>query len=160
MFMGIDIGKTGAVAFLTSEKGTYLEVHDMPVVDDVTSAIGLARLFASNNGPGLVAYVEYAQAMPGQGTVSMFHYGRSFGVVLGVLAAYQIPFELVRPSKWKKFMGLTGQDKKRLKERARALAQQWYPEAPLDLKKHHGRAEALLIARYGWRQLHPGMAKH
>ena len=135
MFMGIDIGATGAVAFLSGEKGVYFMVHDMPVVDGVTSAIGLARLFASNNGPGLVAYVEHAQAMPGQGTVSMFRYGRSFGVVLGVLAAYQIPFTLVRSNVWKKAMGLQGQDK----ERARAFAQQWYPEAPLNLKKHHVR---------------------
>ena len=44
-----------------------------------------------------------------------------------------------------RYLHLIGKDK----EASRKLAIQWFPKAPLQLKGHHGRAEALLIARWG-----------
>ena len=38
----------------------------------------------------------------------MFHFGENFGFIQGVLRAYKIPFELVRPQKWKKEFSITG----------------------------------------------------
>ena len=84
--------------------------------------------------------------MPGQGTRSMFTIGYGYGLWIGVLATLQIPYTNVRPGIWKRALTL-GKDK----EASRLRAMQLYPGADLRLKKHHGRAEALLLAAYGLR---------
>ena len=94
----------------------------------------------------ITVYLEQVSAMPRQGVASMFNFGCSYGVVMGICAALRYPVVLVRPAAWKKAAGLIGKPK----EAARTLAQQLYPEQDLALKKHVGRADALLIARYGF----------
>ena len=86
--------------------------------------------------------------MPGQGVSSTWTTGYGFGVWLGVLAALALPHTRVRPAIWKRAMGL-GKDK----EQARLRAIQLFPSADLRRKKDHGRAEALLLAWYGWQCL-------
>ena len=83
--------------------------------------------------------------MPGQGVRSMFTVGVGFGVWLGLLGALEIPYTRVQPAVWKRKLALQNSDK----ETARLLAQQLFPAADLRLKKHHDRAEALLLALYG-----------
>lgn len=147
MILGIDIGVSGAIAWL-DDTGACAAVIDMPIADGIASPHGLVQHLRERlreHARPRHAYIERAQAMPKQGVVSMFRYGQSYGIVLGVLASYEIPYTLVSPSYWKRTFGLLGRDK----EAARALAQQWFPCAPLARKCDHGRAEALLIARWG-----------
>ena len=67
------------------------------------------------------------------------------GIARGTIAAMQIPMVLVTPGKWKKFYSLSAD-----KEQARARAIQYWPASDnFRLKKHHGRAEAALLAKYG-----------
>ena len=80
----------------------------------------------------------------------MFTVGLGYGAWLGVLATLRLPYTAVRPVVWKKAFSL-GKDK----EASRLRAMQLYPGADLRLKKHHGRAEALLLAHYGLRQRQP-----
>jgi hypothetical protein len=54
----------------------------------------------------------------------------------------------VRPAVWKRALG-QGKDK----EACQLRAMQLFPSANLRLKKHHGRAEAFLLALYGQRHL-------
>ena len=68
----------------------------------------------------------------------------SYWGAAGVVTALDMPLTLVRPQEWKAHYGL-GSDKNDSLE----LARRYYPDVDLHLKKHHGRAEALLIARYG-----------
>ncbi len=88
--------------------------------------------------------IEEAQSMPGQEMRSMFTVGVGFGVWLGMLAALQFPHTRVRPQVGKRALGVSKD-----KEQCRWRAQQLYPGADLRLRKHHGRAEALLLAWYG-----------
>ncbi len=76
----------------------------------------------------------------------MFTFGAAYGVCIGVVAGAGIPYVLVAPPKWKAHFRLQGKPK----EAARELALRLYPEAgpKLNLKRHHGRADALLLARY------------
>ena len=90
--------------------------------------------------------IEEAQAMPGQGTRSMFTIGLGFGVWLGILATLGLAHTRIRPGVWKRALGLSGD-----KEQARLRAMQLFPGADLRLRKHHGRAEAILLGYYGWR---------
>ena len=64
------------------------------------------------------------------------------------MAALQMPYTTVRPVIWKRALGL-GKDK----EACRLRAMQLFLSADLRLKKHHGWAEALLLALYGQRHL-------
>jgi len=150
--IGIDPGVSGAVGVLT-ESGRYVDVFDMPTVlanktgnRQMVSPIDLANLIrkALINAPAdVVAITEGVHAMPDQGVASVFAFGKSYGILLGVLAALGISTHIVSPAKWKGFFALG-----REKDQSRELAQRMWPDAPLGLKKHHNRAEALMLARY------------
>lgn len=118
--------------------------HDMPVMEGSIGGIdahALAALFWKT--PVSHAYIERAQAMPKQGVRSMFTYGVGFGILLGVLAALDIPWTPVGAAAWKRAMAVPA-----AKDGARARASQLLPTAAEQwrLKGKHGRAEAALIA--------------
>ena len=152
MHIGIDPGLSGAVAIL-DDTGVLMALHDVPTLTLRTSRgvkqeydlPGLAHLLAPYAVPGVHVFIEESQPMPGQGVRSMFTIGVGFGLWLGVLAALAVPYSRIRPAMWKRAMGV-GKDK----EQCRLRAQQLFPSADLRLKKHHGRAEALLLAYHGW----------
>jgi crossover junction endodeoxyribonuclease RuvC len=153
--LGIDPGISGALALL--DENRLVDVADMPVMrlgknKSQVNAAELAKilhLWQQVSCPICPsAYLELVSAMPKQGVTSMFNFGVSLGVIEGVLAALSIPVFMVTPASWKKRAGLTGKDK----EAARTLAQQLYPAAELGMKKHIGRADAILIARYGGKE--------
>lgn len=96
--------------------------------------------------------LEHVGAMPGQGSVSMFHFGENFGWIQGLLDSYHVPYELVRPQKWKKEFSCTS-DKNTSIEVARRL----FPgvdlrRTPRCQKPHDGICEALLMASYAKRR--------
>lgn len=150
-FIGIDPGLTGAMGVL-DESGAFVGVYDMPIeargngrVKHQVSGRGLADIVQAlrARGEGLRALVEQVSAMPGQGVASVFSLGHSLGVICGVLEAQLVPYELVTPASWKKQMAVTAN-----KDLALATARRLWPAAPLNLKKHDGRAEALLMAEF------------
>ena len=146
MILGVDPGKTGAIAALTVD-GRLAGVDDMPVTGSIVSAALLDELVHNRvdplaDRPG-TAVIELVHAMPGQGVTSMFSFGRSLGVVEGVLAAQEWSIEWVTPARWKKTLGLSA-DKDESRRRAIEL---WPEHAGLFArKKDNGRAEAALIA--------------
>jgi len=154
VLIGIDPGVTGAIAFLRPDL-TLVSVEDMPTmlltgkkqqVNGAALTALLNKLLQLAPGSGdTTAYLERVSAMPRQGVSSMFNFGTGYGVIQGVLAALHIPTVLVSPAQWKKRAGLRGKEK----DAGRTLAQQLYPEAPLGRKKDIGRADAILIARFG-----------
>lgn len=150
MKLGIDPGITGALA-LIDDDGRCLECAEMPVMvigkKKRVNGAALARLIKSWTQCYIIpvtAYLEDVHSMPGQGVSGMFNFGMSFGIIQGVLAAMDLPVTLVPPGVWKKRAKLIGKEK----QAARGLAQQLYPYIDLSLKKHIGKADALLIARY------------
>lgn len=146
--IGIDPGLSGAIACLDSQ-GTLVWLDDLPVVrwDKLAWIDGNALLgmILRNTQAPRRAFVERVNAMPKQGVASSFQFGAGFGSILGCLGAMAIPISLVRPGEWKKALRLAGKDKGAALDRARLL----WPTADLRLKKHDGRAEALLIAAWG-----------
>ena len=150
--LGIDPGQTGAIAAYDGAR--IVGLIDMPTmtrlhgkgqqVDPYTLASTLIDLCA---GREVSAVLEAVSAMPGQGVSSMFRFGESVGVVLGVLGALQLPVRMAAPGKWKRAAGLLGRDK----DAARTLAIQLHPEVANQLtrKKDIGRADAIILARFG-----------
>lgn len=155
--IGIDPGLTGAAVMYDPEKKLVVDLMDMPIVSvkvgktirsevnaaELHRALGTMKLCALSNGRVLTATVEKVHSMPSMAASSVFSLGRSVGVLHGVLAAHEIPMELVDPSKWKKDMGL-GKDK----GLSRKMATDLIPSASayFNRVKDDGRAEAALLA--------------
>jgi crossover junction endodeoxyribonuclease RuvC len=78
----------------------------------------------------------------------MFGFGRSLGVVEGVLAALNVPVTYVAPATWTKALG-----KAAGKDASRQRAIELFPAMSEHFKrvKDDGRAEAALIAMWGIR---------
>ncbi len=151
MKIGIDPGITGAIAFI----GNNYCVYDLPIMakgkgrTKVTNQINPSALSelirAEILGEGDVqVYLERVSSMPGQGSASIFSLGDSYGCIRGVVATMGLRLNVVTPNSWKKHFKL-GKDK----EVVRAKAIELFANAPLERKKDHDRAEALLIAQYG-----------
>ena len=157
IYIGVDPGAKGGYAVIAKTK-TGQTVFAYPW-DDSFFAMEMASLMQMKEH-GIVAAVEKVGARPGQGTVSMFNFGKSAGYIEGVLSALGIPYQLVPPNKWKKEFSLIGQDKQASIETCRKL----FPE--LDLKRTErcrtdsdGKAEATLLAEYARRHFGEGGAE-
>lgn len=148
MILAIDPGASGALAFFNVAAGT-LDIIDTPTVEVKRGAKAkheispqmLAALIAAR-GP-TSAVVERVGAMPGQGSSSMFQFGRSVGMVEGVLAALHIPTEYVAPLTWQR--AVRARDGK---DGNRQRAAEIFPAYAhlFARKKDDGRADAALMA--------------
>jgi len=148
--IGVDPGLSGAIGVL--KNGIYLAVLDMPTVakgsGSVKNEVNPAELMTLLkqhvlNNENVSVVLERVNSMPGQGVSSTFSLGDSFGCARSIIAACRYELTYTSPAHWKKFFNL-GSDK----DASRALAIRLFPTAPLGLKKHSDRAEALLMARW------------
>ena len=143
-WIGIDPGKSGAIALITRDEQL---VMDWP--GDAAGAAELLLTWRIGYHIELVA-LERVGSMPGQGVKSMFSFGENFGTWQGILAALGIPYVMPRPQEWQK--GLVSPADGEPKGRSLAVARRLFPDAELDRKKDHGRADALLLAWWARRQ--------
>ena len=140
MFIGIDPGKSGAIAIVD---GTGLYVASLRLS---CTESDVAEFFATYiQYEDMVAYIERVHSMPRQGVASSFKFGMNYGFLRGMLIAFKVPFEEVGPAVWQGKMSCrSGGDKNVTKARA----QQLFPA----VKITHANADALLIAEYGRRK--------
>jgi len=158
LILGIDIGAAGALALLT-DSGELVAIEDMPILHDGPAARRAV------NGPLLArivgrwrpdrAYIEFVGARPEEGAVGAFSFGRSRGVVEGVLAACGVPAAHIAPAAWKRAVGIPP-GRERAKDAARSEAiRRWPTKATLFARKRDdGRAESALIAVAGLSREH------
>ena len=142
IFIGIDPGTSGGLAYVTDEdndcgyaalgKLTEREIHLL--VKDICDL--------SDTDP--CAVIELVHSSPQMGVKSAFTFGRSYGFLRGVLAANRVRYVEVRPQAWQKAMGCLTKGDKNV---SKAKAQQLYPGE----KVTHATADALLLATYARR---------
>lgn len=147
LVIGVDPGKSGAIAIL-DRQGRLHAVHDMPVVGPIVSAALLSETVHEHIDPFALApfgtaVIEDVHSMPKQGVSSSFAFGRSLGVVEGVMAGEGLSLVYVSPARWKRAMSLTA-DKG--VSRRRAIEQWPHMAKSFARVKDDGRAEAALIA--------------
>jgi hypothetical protein len=169
-YVGIDPGKTGAVAIISDhflvDRNRLSEVYFYDAEKGVNFNDLAKAIVGINFNEDCFVLLEKAQVMPrkrkrmvggqeieesaGQGSVGMLNYGIGYGEYRGMLKALLIPFAEIHPMTWKKEFGLVHQDK----DRSIQVARQLFPSVDdmLTRKKDHGRAEALLIAEYARRR--------
>jgi crossover junction endodeoxyribonuclease RuvC len=138
--IAIDPGSiSGALAVFTDTAGPI--VDDLAVANKQVDAAYLAKLLRDTRPKAVV--VERVHSMPGQGVASSFRFGVAYGLIQGVVMGAGVPLYLVTPNVWKKA--------------TRALAIRLFPKVEgLHLKKHQGRADALLLGHYFMLENLPG----
>jgi len=151
--LGIDLGTHGGISVVDQDHN-LIDVNDMPCLNDgpkgrpAVNAALLAELVYKSGATR--AFVEYVGARPGEGPSGAFAFGRSKGVVEGVLGAAGIRCNFLTPPVWKRVIGIKP-GKEGAKDAARAEAiRRWPAQAGLFARvKDDGRAESALIAVAG-----------
>jgi crossover junction endodeoxyribonuclease RuvC len=154
LILGIDPGLDGALA-VYSPQHNAVQTWDLPMLHFLVNKKEKRYLDVS----GLKVWMddhdilfnhvimENPNAMPKQGITSAFNFGQTIGLLIGLVTGLGCKLTLVRPANWKRAMSLDS-DKDKCRQRASQLfpkcAGQWLR------KKDDGRAEAALLAYYGY----------
>lgn len=139
-WMGIDPGQTGAAVIIGE---SWQECSDWPG-DPVQFAAHLRQW--RDDYDIRMTVVEQVGTRPGQGVSSSGKFMRQAGMIEGVLAALQIPYQRLTPQKWRKGL-IVGADGDDTKTAALTVARRMFPAVDwLTRKKDHNRADALLMA--------------
>lgn len=159
IYIGIDPGMKGAVVVLGHN-------YEPQVIDTPTTIVKsgkrkkeyyieseMANIMRKFSGitHNVVVAIEKSRPMQGQGVVSMYSTGLGYGLWLGILSAFKIPYVEISPQAWKKEM-MKGMGKEKAASCYRA--QQLFPEVEVFGPKGgaiDGRGDALLIAEYSRR---------
>lgn len=157
VILGIDPGLGGALAVI-SRVGTttrLVEAIDTPTEgEDARREVSASVLnFIQQHRPD-VAYIERAQAMPGDGGSSAFIYGKAYGAVRMAVRGCLVMLVTIEVRAWKTALDLPSRPRseyRQAKEDSRQKALQLFPEGAERFRRvgDHGRAEAALIAYYG-----------
>jgi crossover junction endodeoxyribonuclease RuvC len=150
IYIGIDPGAKGGFSQIRTYPNGQIDV--MSFAWDNDGFVDFMRDTPIDFEPVKCA-VEKVGAMPGNGSVSMFNFGRSYGFILGVLAALNIPYQVVPPREWKKEFGLNSDKAKSIE-----VCHRLFPN--VDLKRTErcktdsdGKAESVLIAEWCRRKM-------
>ena len=159
LILGIDPGSEGAVGILNT-KGEYEEVIDLPMLQveqprrkskrAVLDLNGTDALFSMLTGKIAHVYIEDVLLVPVQSVQSMRTTFENYGMLCGKMHSMRLPFTKIASSAWKAKM-MRGMEKG--KGAAMMRCAQLFPQANLHGPrggKRDDRAEALLIAKYGW----------
>lgn len=141
-YIGIDPGKSGAMAVIEEGIAFVIPFDERGYIDTL----------ATCDPKQTVVCLEHVQSMPHDGHSRAFAFGENFGWIQGVLSTLNIPYELVRPQKWKKEFSVTAD-----KNTSIAVCKRLFPDVPLKrtercTKDDDGKAEALLLAEYARRK--------
>jgi len=155
--IGIDPGKSGAIAALTPAGGVTL-VEPLPIVGEGKgSRIDACKLHRDLD-PGELAsncvlvVIERVGGHMGDAPSRIFEFGRSLGAVESVIALLGIRHEYVEPQRWQAAL-LAGHPRATYSQRKKSacvVASQMFPDA--EVRRQYG--DAMLIAEYARRRAH------
>lgn len=142
-YIGIDPGKSGAIAVIPEDGVPYCALFDEAVYKTLIAGLRHKSM----------VMLEQVGARPGQGVSSMFTFGANYGWIQGLLYAYDVPYQTVTPNKWKREFSVTKDKKSSV-----TVCQRLFPNVSLLATEksrvpHDGLAEALLLAEYARRHM-------
>jgi len=148
--IAVDPGITGAYAIFDAEDGALAYNTPVLTVTKSRKTMDLRTLHSHLvHYKGTPMILEEVSAMPQQGVVSMFNFGKNVGQWEMLAAALEMPLYRVRPQVWKKEFGLL----KKPKDAALRIATELFQNFTAAKKKDVNRADALLIGEYARRNL-------
>lgn len=156
IYLGIDPGLDGGLAILSDEG--QAAVYKTPVIGGKDYDIQGMKDLLGKPPKNALALIENQISMPGQGLTSTLQTGKGFGIWLGLLAALNVPYQVISARSWqvKLFTGLKGNLD--TKAKSEIIAKRLFPR--VDFRKsersrvaNDGLTDAILIAEYG-RRIH------
>lgn len=160
IYLGIDPGLDGGIAGLKVVGDSQeLFLVKTPVIGgrdyDVQAMKEILRDWHKWHGPSFTT-IENQVSMPGQGLTSTLQTGKGFGIWLGLLAALEMPFQVIQAASWqrKMFTGVKGTLD--TKEKSEVIAKRLFPGADFRrseraTKASDGLTDAACIAEFGRR---------
>lgn len=148
-YMGADPGLSGAFALINGHDGEALDI----IRGDATEHDQAFKLDDWNNNNRFqirMCLTEEVHSMPKQGIASSFKFGKSYGFMLGLLVANNIPHEFVTPVKWQNEMRCRSKGDKNV---TKAAAQRIFSG---QINITHRNADALLLAECCRRRMTSG----
>lgn len=101
IYCGVDPGKSGGLAFLY-ETG-QLDLHKIPLVAEEISIVDLQMIFDVYVEDGtIVCAVEDVHSIFSVSAKANFQFGRSLGIIEGIVACKGIQWLKVAPKEWQK----------------------------------------------------------
>jgi hypothetical protein len=159
IIIGIDPGMTGGICIrdLTNNEVDLIVMPTKGTVrfTKLVDSEAIADTFTEIRSEIKMIYIEEIFAMSSQGSASMLSFGRGWGQILGVIHTLKLPYYVVRPQEWQKYVlpkGPAGTTKLRAVETAARL----FPSVDLLAtqrckKPHEGKVDALMISEFGVR---------
>lgn len=145
IYLGIDPGKTGAVCWINEDESEYgchytpKTLHEMAaLIRDISFENKIIRVT-----------IEDVHARGGMSAGSQGLMMNNKGQWEGICSALGVPIFYVSPKTWQCKIIKEKIPKGKTKEYSMATAQRMYPLADIKLKKDDGKADALLICKYG-----------
>ena len=141
--IGIDPGKSGGVAIINE---TNIIAKNTP--EEATGMADIIRVAQNSSyieNEKLKVVIENVHAFPTDGRSSAFKFGANFGTWLGILGAYNLPYEKVTPRKWMESYAPLPKIKKDRKKMLKQIAQDMFP----DIRVTYKTSDAILIAVWG-----------
>jgi crossover junction endodeoxyribonuclease RuvC len=168
IWVGIDPGLNGALAFISEDgDACVLSTPTISIIKNKKNRseyniMAMVVAIRSLQGKRVVVCQELTHAMPGNGNVSMYSFGRGHGLWEGIVLAHDLPLLFSMPQQWKKmypslFPSVKAKDSKEKqkfkaesKKEALKIAGSLFPSLANNFIKmsDDGKAEALLIANY------------
>jgi hypothetical protein len=164
LILGIDPGVTGAFAWMEPD-GRLIDVDDMPV----RAMVGSGRLKNEADPTAMrkllnrripadrtaLAIMEHMPVSPmgKQGVQTQMSLVATKQVVRTVCELLRIDVAFITPQVWQKAYGIKTRADSDTKQQSLKLARELYGRDHCPLQKHHGRADAILIARYAQKNL-------
>ncbi|HGO6078335.1 hypothetical protein KDX27_30345 [Burkholderia cenocepacia] len=165
--IGIDPGISGALAVL--DHNGALRVEDMPTrtragsgktrneVDPRRVLHMLRDIVPAGESP--IVVMEDMHAFMGGGNerkgsmASQASLAATKAVICAVIEIAGHATQLITPQRWQSFYGIKKREDETTKQQSLRIARELYGQSFCPLVKHHGRADAILIARWAQRNL-------
>ena len=98
-YIGIDPGKKGFMCVYDSSYNSY---SHYPLFTGNRLNREMLDMLGRLAGYRVMAVVEQVHSMPHQGVASTFSFGTNYGMIIGAIEAFGIPYCTVTPGKWQK----------------------------------------------------------
>jgi predicted RNase H-like nuclease (RuvC/YqgF family) len=150
VYIGIDPGKSGAIALINEDRDVIESFPKMPWENGRLDAVTLYDFLKQCDKAcdRCIVVCEKVHSMPRDSSKSAFTFGGAFHAALACIDLFDFPLLLPSPQTWKKVML---KDRGREKQDSVAAARDMFPalRPKLKAKSSHNLAEAALIAAYG-----------
>ena len=111
--IGIDPGNHGGLCVIEIANKDNVNVIPMPIIKKVVGTkkkpknktelddISLVSFFKQYKDKKVLIGLELVHSMPGEGSVSSFGFGASWGTIKGICRAFEFDLQIISPVSWK-----------------------------------------------------------